>query len=141
MYKFKEEIKNITLMDTPETDEATELLNKKISQQKQTKLILFLLTSVTIVSIFISITVIFKTRIPFILSSIFTFIMIIVDFKILSSFSLQLLPYRQLLKIAKRNDEIRHEERIRESERKRINGFNRKPRIIEEREINKTLNK
>ena len=141
MHKFKEEIRNITLFESPETDEATELLNKKIQEQRLTKLILIFTTLILVIAEFISLSSIMKSRTPFILFSVLILIMLIVDLKIFSSFSLALLPYKQLLRIAKRNDEIRHEERIRESERKRINGYKRIPRIIEQTEIDKTLNK
>lgn len=118
MYRIKEEIKHITLYDQPETQEALYLLNKnkeKISLIKNTITIFTILLFATFI-----ISLITRNSEIFIISGIL-FLIMFIFFIIVSLYQKRLLePYYSLLRIAKRNDQIRHEERIRFRERKRL---------------------
>lgn len=118
MHGIDEPIKAVTLYEHPETDEAKYLLDKKENEFKTSRtifrwtiLVCFLLTFITI-----------STMIPFIpiLFALCTVIIGIVYIFIKSKQNLILAPYKELYRIAKHNDQIRNEERIRFRERQRL---------------------
>ncbi|MGN1222246.1 MAG: Got1/Sft2-like family vesicle transport protein [Christensenellales bacterium] len=123
--------KNITLKQTPETDEALKLLNEKKSYLLKKIIALGICFAIGILFFFCSLFQ-FVTS-PVISNAFVTFINILSIFSMLSAIvfgvlffvylnkrSALLRPYYELLRVAQRNDEIRHEERIRWRERKRL---------------------
>mgnify|MGYP004662045101 CR=1 FL=1 len=110
--------KNITLMETPETDEALSIL---ASVKYNYNYWIWGIFALRIVMIFM-LTI-------FAVTKIFDAVYVLVVFIAISLIASIILhikrdkffkPYRELLKIAQMNDKIRHEERIRFRERKRL---------------------
>lgn len=115
-FELEKELKNkITMIDELETKSAQKLLNMKLDQFKIVYLIPLI---ILIISLVIAIATNYNDIILFIL------------FLSLLAFALSLLcyfiiirPYVKLLKLAKFNDKIRHEEKIRFKERKRMENI------------------
>ena len=116
----------ITKKQTPETDEALKLLETAKSKINNLVLIPFLLS--VFLSILMCILNKFYISIPFIALGI---IDLIIYFVYRSHF---LKPYYSLLEIAIRNDNIRHEERIRFRERKRLEDEYNNQLIVDKKE-------
>ena len=108
---------NITVMQTPETDEAEMLLSEAEERFK---------TWLTIPSIIFAICGFFAiamSNISYTALVVFTTLTVASLIAILIINSIKnkyLAPYKKLLDIAKLNDKVRHEERIRFRERKRL---------------------
>lgn len=104
-------VKNITLMDEVETKEAI-----TIYSSFRKKYIWFILVPLILLTIFLFANIIkFNVHLwIFCLLSFIAFVLGFIVYKTLMN------PFRTLLKIAKRNDMVRHEEKIRESERQRL---------------------
>lgn len=109
-------VKNITLMETPETDEALELYNaqkrKLLVFQIIFGIIITILNYVIVLNIFID-----KALWLFLFCGITEALLLLVYFTYIKSITR---THKKLLKIAMENDRIRHEERIRYRERKRL---------------------
>jgi len=108
---YDEEIHNITLYETPETDEAEEILHYRL---KKINIIIIPLIAIAIVLFFPAVYIqnpIFVT---------FYIIYVIITLLVIGYTHNKISPYRALVSIAKKNDQIRHEERVRYYERKRL---------------------
>lgn len=108
------ETKNITIPETPETDEANEILNEQ-KAKIWTQIIYIVLLN--LIGLIICLSIKKQDISPLITwCSIFILCIIICLFYNIG----KLRPYKELLKLAKANDKLRHEERIRYRERKRL---------------------
>lgn len=114
-------VKNITLKQTPETDEALLLLHGK---QQYLKWALFATAVSFGLSFFISVILVLSIGTVSAGLIIFFILVTVVTcagfFYIFNKRSAMLRPYYELLRIAQKNDDLRHEERIRWRERKRL---------------------
>ena len=109
--------KNITLMERTETEEAEEIygyMKKTLIWWWLIPLLLFFMFSVLFVVGMISNNTLGLIMIAFMVISFFSLIIGIVVYAKLMA------PYRDLLKIAKYNDRIRHDEKLRIKERERM---------------------
>lgn len=130
MDRIKEEIKYITLYETPETDEALALLNKYRDKFRRILLTTFIIAiGVTFICSMISLPLMFTSLALFAIS-------LLIIFLIRNS---TLAPYKQLLLIARRNDRIRHEERVKYKEHMRLEK-EFKPYKPTKKQIEETLN-
>lgn len=138
---IKEEIKEITLYETPEADEAIKLLQK--AQQKQIGIkIIAIIGSIILTGIDVALFFIPETKGQLIGFSIFLLsVILIFNIALFINLNGELKPYKKLLKIAEHNDEIRHEERVRENERQRIRNSQNKEKYATNKIIEKTLKK
>lgn len=140
-----EQLKEITLYETPETDEALKLLTNKKRQLLWMKIIAI----ISGISAFYSfaLTVLVQMVMPTILFAIFSIILI-------GTYKSKIRPYRTLYSIASHNDRIRNDEHIRFKERQRLEKGNSNDKPLTEELIdhsveniglkeidNKTLNK
>ena len=100
------EIKNITLIDNPETKEAEKIYSNKSR----------LYCWIFIVPLIISVCTI-SNKFPVLAFCIGFAILTIINFLI---YKKVMQPYKKLLKLAEKNDLIRHEEKIRHKERARL---------------------
>lgn len=156
-------IKNITLMEEVETEEARELLSKARWRYCALWLVPLILIIINFFGLVISLskttvvnshskTAIMSTtnssggvvgvepNLPFtIFFAVFTIISIIAFVVCLCIYINKIAIFKKLLKIAKINDRIRHEERIREKERQRIRAGLHMQKINTE-DIQKTIN-
>lgn len=142
MKKINEKLKEITLFETPETDEAKMLLKK----QKR-KFIYWLLLSLglTFCSCIFLVTAIQNQNIWliafFYLCALSTPICIFVYLK-------KIIPYKKLLRIARHNDSVRNDEHLRFKERLRLENqlkekktqIPQKPQKTKVDDIDKTIN-
>lgn len=112
-FELEKELKNkITLIDELETKSAQKLLNMKLEQFRK---IYFIPLIILIVSSVITIATNYNDIMLYILFlSILAFVVSLISYFII------IRPYVKLLKLAKFNDKIRHEEKIRFKERKRM---------------------
>ena len=121
--RTKIKTKNITLKQTPETDEALKLLSQVKEYLLNVIVILGVCFGVSLLFFFVSILYNRTFSIGFIILILFTAVGFGVAFFVyLNKRSSMLRPYYELLRVAQRNDEIRHEERIRWRERTRLNS-------------------
>lgn len=116
----KIKVKNITLMETPETDEALSLLSRA-----KDKYFIWSLVMTVLVIFFGIVEFIFLQSITInvayrVIGAFVWIISIVLLIVIRSLRRAYLKPYYELWNIAKLNDKIRHEERIRFRERKRL---------------------
>ena len=108
------ETKNITIPETPETDEANKILNKQ-KAKIWTQIICIVLLN--LIGLIICLSIKKQHNTPLITwCSIFILCIIICFFYYIG----KLRPYKGLLRLAKANDKLRHEARIRYRERKRL---------------------
>lgn len=112
----KIEIENVTLIDDVEEKEARKLYNKK----KKKVLLYFFIANCSMLIIFFLVLAI-CSGINFDMALlILLWICFFLELILILVYNLLMYPYRKLLKIAKFNDKIRHEERIRIRERQRL---------------------
>lgn len=137
---IKEEIKNITLYDQPETNEALTLLHNKKHKLIWLKIfsiffLLFMIASIITVAVSTDYTIQYSF-IPCIpISFIIAFILFIIRY-------VKLRPYYKLYKIARHNDRIRNDEHIRYNERKRLDEENlNNNSLLDKAKIDNTINK
>ena len=140
MIDIKEDIKNITIYEEPETKEALNLLNNAIKKNCFLiiiSIISFLLACLSLIYLIHAIQTknewngIVLVLILFI-TSLITFILY---FCIIN-------PYKKLYKIAQHNDTIRNDEQIRFRERKRLEQMDKEQKeTITNEQIDNTLNK
>lgn len=109
---------HVTLMEEVETEEAQEIYDKYNQKYRPLVLIPLILLTITLIILFISLAC--QSMILLSVASTFSLIAFLATIIGASAYSSRMAPYNKLLKIAKRNDEIRHEERIREKERQRL---------------------
>lgn len=113
MKEIKEEIKNITLYETPETNEALKLLTKARTRYNA----YIFLAVIACLALILSLFAFFYGYKECIIISFVSFILLMVFIIIYKNL---INPYIKLFTIAENNDKIRHEERIRYKERKRL---------------------
>lgn len=115
-FEVEKELKNkITMIDELETKSAQKLLNMKLQQFRK---IYFIPLIILIISGVITIASNYNDTILYI------FFLSILAFAIsLLCYIILIRPYVKLLKLAKFNDKIRHEEKIRFKERKRMESI------------------
>lgn len=123
-FNLQEQLNQITLIDAPETKAA-----KKILRYLSSKFILMIIIPFILI--------IFTLPIQITNSNTFLQILTILELitffcNILGYFAI-LMPYFKLLKLAKRNDRVRHEEKIRINERRLME--NTKPKIINKNDL------
>lgn len=128
MKYLNEELKYITLYETPETDEALEILERR----KQPFVICF--WACLIISV-LSLPLMF-INIGF---GILSLCFVVIGFILVMVSRIILKPYRELYIIAVRNDRIRHEERVRYKEQMRLEK-EFKPYKPTKEQIKNTLN-
>lgn len=143
--KIKEPLKEITLFDTPETDEAKYLLKKRRIRFRYQLIISFFafVIGCTLLSII--------TTPPYPADG-FLIIVIVICYSAvpicISVYIVNIKAYKQLLKIAKHNDSIRNDEHLRFKERLRLENelkkqkitIPKKPNKTDVKEIDKTIN-
>ena len=109
MEYLDEELKYITLYETPETDEALEIL----ARRKQPFVVCFwaclIITVLSLPLMFINVGF-----------GILSLCFVVVNFILVIVSRIILKPYRELYLIAVRNDRVRHEERVRFKEHMRL---------------------
>lgn len=114
----KVEIKDITLKEEPETKEA-----KKLYKEHKTKYCFIVIIPLVLFIIFFLIVMSYQLngipeeKIYLIICLGISFLILIISLFI---YFAKMRPFRKLLKIAKENDNIRHIERIKYRERKRL---------------------
>lgn len=114
----------ITLVETTETDEALRQLKEKKKQLDNGYFITYFFTMPFLIWIMISwISTKHLTTLGLVAGIAILFLIIVVEI----CFYFILMPYREQLKLAKRNDEIRHEERVRFLERQALESGEVKP--------------
>lgn len=116
----KIKVKNITLMDEIETKEAEELYeihHRKYSSFIAIPVLLLILFTALTISFGIKTTIDKTSLIIFCVLSGISMLAVIAG---ISNYINKIKPYKKLLQIAKLNDRIRHEEKIRFKERKRL---------------------
>lgn len=135
--KTKEEIKEITLYETPETDEAIKLLKTIKSKYFWIRILHYIFSIAVLLNIILMFQS-YENSGTFMLVSLYCLIVSI------SLYIKLLKPYIDLYKIAKHNDQIRNDERIRFKERLRLEkelitnkNLTNKPL---KKEIDKTIN-
>ena len=159
---MKIRIKNITLMEEVETEEAEEILEEAKEHYKLLKsipLYIFLgFLAMSIISIFFIVPIPINSSNMVVTShekevvtpqlvpafviclwilTIFSLIALIICSNIYAN---KLKPFYRLLEIAKMNDKIRHEERIREKERQRLRSNKGKQEFLVN-DVENTINK
>lgn len=118
--------KNITIPETPETDEAEKLLSKKLQDIKNIKYILLGITLPTAIILnLIALPILATHELATIkVFTVFYLIAVAIIFFIWYYYKIyknaQLKPFQELLELAISNDKIRHEEKIRYNERKKL---------------------
>lgn len=109
--ELQSQFKNLTIMETPETDEL-----EKVIYNKKTPFI-SILTALILVDIFF---IVFSAVQPSqTILIIFALISCLITAIVYTIYRYTLKPYFKLLKLAKLNDRVRHEERLRIRERER----------------------
>lgn len=146
MKRINEELKEITLYETPETDEALFLLLKKKKELRWMKI-------VALISIVLAI---YTYSMTFSFYSIFflNFIPLPIAITLICVYKAIIRPYKTLYRIAVHNDQVRNDEHIRFKERQRLERENASKKPLTEKLIdhsveniglkeidNKTLNK
>lgn len=111
-------VKNITLMQTPESDEARELLEE--AKQRFKLYILWCIPALIIGVVLLGCGIGLNNVVQIGIGSTFLVIFAISLIFFLSRRAAYLRPYIELLRIAISNDKLRHEERIRWRERARL---------------------
>lgn len=119
------EVKNITLMDEVETKEAEEIYEKFRVKYSLIMVVPILLFFISTVGLILKITEPAKYAIALNTMIILTIISLIVFIIGIAVYKNFMKPYEKLLEIAKLNDKIRHEEKIRDRERKRLQAENK----------------
>lgn len=112
------ETEKITVLEKSETDEATKLLEKqkeKINVFNVLYGVAICLTAIIFIYIYNSAN---KTHVETLIAG--AFIMLLISIVWYLHITIKLKDYKKLLKLAKANDKLRHEERIRYRERKRL---------------------
>lgn len=119
-------VTNITIMETPETDEAIELLEKaKLNYNSIIKYCIY----IAILPLLLCLIDINSAKWALIgvgSSIVIAILICLIDCVLKQEY---LKPYRQLLKTAISNDEVRHQERIKFRERRRLENEEREQRI------------
>lgn len=116
-------VKNITLMQTPESDEARELLEE--AKQKFKLYILWCIPALIVGVILLACGIALHSTVQIGIGSTFLVVFAISFVFFLSRRAAYLRPYVELLKIAISNDKLRHDERIRWRERARLEATER----------------
>ena len=132
MYRIKEELKNITVYETPETDEAMNLL--VIARARYSAYIFLSVISFIIwaICLFYSIN---GNQEAYFFNIIFFFFAIIS----IILYKVKMKPYWIIYSVARNNDKVRHEERIRFKERKRLETLQDEEIEIEFKDTQTTL--
>lgn len=136
----KIEVKNITLMDKVETKEA-----EKIYYEQKQKYNLLLIIPILCFFLFFILTVIQSNKEVrdgyqmvnenpelFTFFQVMTIISIMITILCFFIYKEKMRPYKELLQVARLNDKIRHEEKIRFRERKRLEKENKTRYTTEE---------
>lgn len=132
---IKEEIKNITLFEQPETNEALTLLYRK--KKKLLPLKLFIILLFTLGTLFLVLYFCNTDYMQYIACYLYVPAIILTGVYIHI-----MLPYYELYKIARHNDRIRNDEHIRYNERKRLDTENvNNNNKLDKAKIESTINK
>lgn len=132
---IKEQIKNITLFEQPETNEALTLLHKK--KKKLLLLKIFIILLFALGTSFLIMYFCNTDNMQYIACYLYVPAIILTGVYIHI-----ILPYYKLYKIARHNDRIRNDEHIRYNERKRLDEENlNNNSLLDKAKIDNTINK